>query len=643
MPEVLNGARVLVVDDTEANRYAVARILRLHGCEVTEAASGEEALRLYAEREFDLVTVDVRMPGMSGMEVCRRIKADPAGARTPLLQISASFTDDASRVRGLEAGADGYLVHPLDPALLAATARALLRMARAEEGLRESERRYRFLAESIPQIVWTAEPDGRVDYANSHWTGYTGFAPDADPNERWRDVVHPEDLAETEQAWADARASGRDYWVQHRLRRYDGAYRWFLSRATAMREPDGAIRSWFGSTTDIDEVRQTGERLRHAHKLEAVGRLAGGMAHEINNMMTAIIGFGGFALRRIGESHGAAEDVREMIKAANRSAGIVRQVLAFGRRQHVQLARMDLHDVLRDVRPMLLQLAASPIDVSFELMPSRALVVADRGQLEQLLVNVTLNARDAMATGGSLTFRTARVQLDDEFARRQPGIELRTGPYVELAIRDTGHGMTPEVLAHALEPFFTTKPVGQGSGLGLSTVYGIVKQSGGYVFLESEPGAGTTVRIYLAAAESADALPTPGPDAVRRGGEMVLVVEDEPMVRALASRALEEYGYRVVAAADGVEALAALDGPARDADLVLTDAAMPNLNGRQLADRIAVERPELPVLFMSAHGDAESLRRGLVPPAARLLQKPFTPEGLANAVRECLDIREVRT
>jgi PAS domain S-box-containing protein len=643
MPEALNGARVLVVDDTEANRYAVARVLRLHGCEVTEAASGEEALRLYGEREFDLVTVDVRMPGMNGMEVCRRIKADPAGARTPLLQISASFTDDASRVRGLEAGADGYLVHPLDPALLTATVRALLRMARAEEGLRESERRYRFLAESIPQIVWTAGPDGRVEYANSHWTGYTGFAPDADPNERWRDVVHPEDLAETEQAWDDALASGRDYWVQHRLRRYDGAYRWFLSRATAMREPDGAIRSWFGSTTDIDEVRQTGERLRHAHKLEAVGRLAGGMAHEINNMMTAIIGFGGFALRRIGEGHGAAEDVREMIKAANRSAGIVRQVLAFGRRQHVQLARMDLHDVLRDVRPMLLQLAASPIDVSFELMPSRALVVADRGQLEQLLVNLTLNARDAMPTGGTLTFRTARVQLDGDFARHQPGIELRTGPYVELSVRDTGHGMTPEVLARALEPFFTTKPVGQGSGLGLSTVYGIVKQNGGYVFLESEPGAGTTVRIYLAAAESADAVPVPGPDAVRRGGETVLVVEDEPMVRALAARALEEYGYRVVAAADGIEALAALAGPARDADLVLTDAAMPKLNGRQLADRLAVERPDLPVLFMSAHGDAESLRRGLVPPAARLLQKPFTPEGLANAVRECLDIREVRT
>jgi CheY-like chemotaxis protein len=260
-----------------------------------------------------------------------------------------------------------------------------------------------------------------------------------------------------------------------------------------------------------------------------------------------------------------------------------------------------------------------------------------------VIVNLMVNARDAMPAGGTLTFRTSRVQLDDEFVRGQPDIELRTGPYVELAVRDTGHGMTPEVLARALEPFFTTKPVGQGSGLGLSTVYGIVKQSGGYVFLESEPGAGTTVRIYLAAAESADPAPAPRPETVRRGGETVLVVEDEPMVRALAARALEEYGYRVVTAADGLEALAALDGPARGADLVLTDAAMPNLNGRQLADRLAVERPELPMLFMSAHGDAESLRRGLVPPGARLLQKPFTPEGLANAVRECLDIREVRT
>ena len=642
MPDALIGARVLVVDDTEANRYTIARILAASGCLVTEAASAPEALRLFATQDFDLLTLDVRMPDMSGIELCRRLKADPATASVPVLQISASFTDDASRVRGLEAGADGYLAHPLDPALLVASVRALLRMARAEERLRESERRYRFLAESIPQILWTATGDGTVVYVNSHLAEYTGLAAESALQGNWADLIHPDDIGETMTAWRDSLASGRDYWVQHRLRRHDGEYRWFLSRATAMRDVDGRVRSWFGTATDIEEVRQIGERLRHAHKLEAVGRLAGGMAHEINNMMTAIIGFGDFALRRIGESPAAA-DVREMVKAADRSAGIVRQVLAFGRRQHVQLVRLDLNDVIREVEPMLLQLLGPPIELALELVPGAAVVVADRGQLEQLLVNLALNARDAMPDGGRVVVQTCPVRLDDEFARRRPGIDVRPGSYLELSVRDTGHGMSPEVLARALEPFFTTKPVGQGSGLGLSTAYGIVKQSGGYVFLESEPGRGTTVRVYLCCAEAPDPVKPRDKQTARRGGETVLVVEDEPMVRSLTCRALEEYGYRVLAASDGLEALAVLAGAEGNVDLVLTDAAMPNLNGRQLAERMTALYPQLPVLFMSAYADAESIRRGLVPPDARLIQKPFTPEGLANTVRGFLDTREVHT
>ncbi len=641
MPDTLIGARILVVDDTEANRYAIGRILAAGGCRVTEAANAREALRLFAAEDFDLLTLDVRMPDMSGIELCRQLKADPATASVPVLQISASFTDDASRVRGLDAGADGYLTHPLDPALLVATVRALLRMARAEERLRESERRYRFLAESIPQIVWTASPEGTVDYVNNHLVEYTGLPAEAALQPNWADLIHPDDVGETMTAWRDSLASGRDYWVQHRLRRHDGEYRWFLSRASAMRDVDGRVRSWFGTATDIEEVRQTGERMRHAHKLEAVGRLAGGMAHEINNIMTAIIGFGEFALRQIGVSPGAA-DVREMVTAAERSAGIVRQVLAFGRRQHVQLARLDLNDIIRELEPMLLQLLAPPVELAFELAPGAAVAVADRGQLEQLLVNLALNARDAMPDGGRVVVHTRPVQLDDEFARRRPEIDLRPGSYIELSVRDTGHGMSPEVLARALEPFFTTKPVGQGSGLGLSTAYGIVKQSGGYVFLESEPGRGTTVRVYLCCADAVDPITPPEREPVRRGGETVLVVEDEPMVRALTCRALEEYGYRVRAASDGLAALAALaaDG---NVDLVLTDAAMPNLTGRQLAERITALYPQLPVLFMSAYADTESIRRGLVPPDARLIQKPFTPEGLASTVRGFLDTREVHT
>jgi two-component system cell cycle sensor histidine kinase/response regulator CckA len=367
-----------------------------------------------------------------------------------------------------------------------------------------------------------------------------------------------------------------------------------------------------------------------------VGQLAGGVAHEANNQMTVVLGAASFLLGRTDLPDTARKDLEYIREAAERTATITGQLLAFSRRQVVQAQVFDLDEVVRGLDGVLRRALGERSTLVLQLQAS-ARVKADPGQLSQVLLNLVLNARDAMPLGGRLTVESRVTQLTEAYVQQHPGITVRPGPYVVLSVSDTGHGMSPDTLSHLFEPFYTTKPVGQGTGLGLATVYGIVKQSGGYVWAYSELGQGTTFKVYLPLDQDAVALPKPAPATrTHAGDETILLVEDEPAVRQVTSRALQEYGYAVVEASGGHPALGVLKRNAGRIDLLITDVILPGMDGPTLARRAAELRPGLPVLFISGYTDHEIVQRGMLQEEQPFLQKPFTPEALATQVGELL-------
>jgi CheY-like chemotaxis protein len=358
-------------------------------------------------------------------------------------------------------------------------------------------------------------------------------------------------------------------------------------------------------------------------------------------MMTGVIGFSEFLLRSLDEGDARRGDVEEIIKAGTRAADVTRQLLAFTRQQFLQPQVLDINSVVGDMEKLLRRSLGEGHVLDLQLSPEVGQLRADRGQLEQVLINLVINARDAMAGHGRVTIETRKAVWDEVYAQRHGGVDLPLGNYVLMAVTDTGCGMDADVQACIFEPFFTTKPIGQGTGLGLSTVYGIVKQSGGYVWVYSEPEHGSVFKVYLPAADPAatgPTLPEPEPAPVR-GTESILIIEDEEMVRNLASRGLRDQGYSVVEARNGAEALQYIEQHPGSIDLVISDVVMPEMGGRELAGILARREPDLPVLYMSGYTGDDVMHRGLLDPGAPFQQKPFTPVGLAAKVRSMLDQR----
>lgn len=380
-------------------------------------------------------------------------------------------------------------------------------------------------------------------------------------------------------------------------------------------------------------------QFRHAQKMEAVGRLAGGVAHDFNNLLTAILGYADLAAEKIGDGHAALADLEEVRRAGERASGLTRQLLAFSRKQILKLEHADLNGLVKDLQRLLERLIGEDIRLVTKPCAEPLLVRADRGQFEQVVVNLAVNARDAMPGGGRLTIEAFPVELDQEYAASAGG--LVPGRYAALAISDTGHGIPAEILPRVFEPFFTTKQPGKGTGLGLSTSYGIVKQLGGHISVYSEPGTGTTFRVYLPLVSGA----APGPDGavavlpLTGGGETVLLVEDEAQVRAITSKLLSRLGYQVLEAADGPRAIALAEKFAGKIDLLLTDVIMPGMNGQELAARLAAIRPSLRVVFASGYTANAIHDHGILHPGIDLLEKPFTAASLAAKLREVLDRR----
>ncbi len=504
--------------------------------------------------------------------------------------------------------------------------------------LAESQTRLRLLTDALPQIIWTAAPDGRIEYCNERWTDWTGLPVEAALGDGWTTVLHADDLEPTTQAWATSAGAGTErHEHSQRFRMRDGTYRWVLSTAVSQRDGDGRVLRWYGVTTDIHDRVTAEQQWRQAQRLQAAGKLAGGVAHEVNNMMTVVLGFGALMRERL-KGDPASDDIEQMIRAADRAAGVTKQLLAYSRQQQLDPVVVDLQTIVRELAPALERVLGS--DRRLVIGWSEPIYVrVDRGQVEQVLINLVANARDATKTDGEIRIEVGRRFVDHAELERQHEAEIIPGEFAWVRVQDRGIGMDAETVSQVFEPFFTTKAVGEGTGLGLSMVYGIVRQHGGYVMIDSQVDVGTTVTVHLPLArapmESGEETSLP---SATRGSGRILVVEDEPMVRALARRALERQGYDVVVVTDGAAALWLLE--AGRIDLVLTDVVMPRMTGKELADRVWDQYPGLPVLFMTGYSSDDVLRRGLVVAGASFIQKPFSPEALVEAVGRLLDSGE---
>jgi len=531
--------------------------------------------------------------------------------------------------------------------LVAATAGLILilerRGTRDRTLLRQSEERYRRIAESITDYVYTVRVEAGRPIATEHHagcqavTGYTATELAADES-LWLTMIAPEDRQAVLEQSECALLGGAPGPLEHRLIRKDGTSSWIKRTIVPALDESGAVVSYDCVIRDITERRTLQEQLRQAHKMEAVGQLAGGIAHDFNNLLTVIRGYADLARSSLHEDGPARADIDEVLVAADRAVELTGQLLAFSRRQVLQPQVLDASAATIRLAPMLRRLLGEHIELDTSHSLSHGRIVVDPGQLEQVIINLAVNARDAMLDGGRLTIETADVALATQDEAAPLGIN--PGSYVVLTVSDTGLGMDEETRARAFEPFFTTKEPGKGTGMGLATVYGIVKQSHGSVSLSSEPGRGTTFRIYFPGSDQEaidiDARSHDEP-ADLLGRETVLLVEDDAVVRRFASRALADHGYLVLEAADGATAMTLAESHTGGIDLLVTDVVMPAMNGHELADRLRAAHLSPIVLYVSGFPEDHLDFEDLTEPGVGFLPKPYSVDELARAIRNLLD------
>jgi PAS domain S-box-containing protein len=520
---------------------------------------------------------------------------------------------------------------------LAGVALDITSRVRAEQAVRASEERLRTLFEAVNLIVLGLDAEGCVEYVNPFFLALSGYSAGEVIGEAWVDRFVPEEGRESlSTAFRELLAHGANRHHRNPILTRDGRTRAISWHNTVVRDTEGRPAGTLSIGEDVTEHELLEEQFRQAQKMEAVGRLAGGIAHDFNNLLTVIGGHSELLLSELPPADPHRADLEAIHRAGESASSLTRQLLAFSRQQVLAPRVLELNSVVMAAEVMLRRLLGEDVRLLLRLAPALGAVRADAGQLEQVLMNLAINARDAMPRGGDLILETANIAVDDA-----NGTEISSGtpgPYVLLRVADSGVGMDAATRARLFEPFFTTKDEGKGTGLGLATVYAIVKQSGGFLRVRSELGEGATFEVYLprvAGALSASKSVPDGP--VARGSETVLLVEDSAPVRAIARLVLERQGYTVVEAPEATVAIAHAERLRRPLHLLLTDLVMPGMNGRDLADRVLEIRPDLRVLFMSGYTSDSALRAGVVEGGMPYLQKPFTAEGLARKVREVLD------
>jgi PAS domain S-box-containing protein len=510
---------------------------------------------------------------------------------------------------------------------------------RIRHQLVQREELFRLISENAADMIAVVDVNGKRLYNSPSCARILGNTNEELENTSFFDQVHPDDRQVAEQAAKEACRRGETRTVQYRMRHKDGSWHVIESGASAILNAQKEVEKLVIVNRDVSEQRQLEEKFRQAQKMEAVGRLSGGVAHDFNNLLGVIIGYAEFLQESLDAENGLRSSVDEILKAGKRAASLTRQLLAFSRQQVLDPKVLDLNGVVSDMDKMLRRMIGEDVELSTVLGPELGRVKADQGQVEQVLMNLAVNARDAMPDGGKLVVSTENMIMDEAFTRRYP-YPVQAGPYVCLTVSDSGIGMDAETKARAFEPFFTTKEKGKGTGLGLSTVYGVVKQSGGYIDIYSAPGAGTTFKIYLPRVTEAIAADAPsGAITSFTGNETILLAEDEGSLRTLTRNTLEQCGYKVLAAKDGVDALEVSEHFDGAIDLLLTDMVMPGMSGQALAHELTRRRPDIRLAYMSGYTGQTVGSQGPIDPGSVFLLKPFTRELLTRKIREALDRR----
>jgi two-component system cell cycle sensor histidine kinase/response regulator CckA len=650
-------ARILIVDDERHNRRLLEVMLSPEGFRLQTASGGEEALAMVAEQPPDLILLDIMMPGMNGYEVATRLKSHVATKHIPVILVTA-LDDRNARLLGLNAGAEDFLTKPVDRVELSVRVRNLLRlkahgdfhdkygrMLEGEVGSRtadliESERLYRSTFDAAPVGIVHVGLDGRWLRVNQRLCDLLGYSREELQGIAVQALPQSEMVAGEAEAFRRMAEGTLDRYMadEKQYRRRDGGFVWARVNVSVHRDSEGRPQHFISVIEDITERRKLEAQVRQAGKMDAIGSLAAGIAHDFNNVLTVIVSYAGMLSSDLKEGDPMRADLDEIKGAGQRAVTLTRQLLAFSRQQVLQPKAVDLTEVVAGMEKMLRRLIGEDVELAVTGTPGLEKILLDPGQVEQVIMNLAVNARDAMPLGGKLTIETAEVVLDDVYASEHVGV--KPGPHLMLAVSDTGSGMDKPTQARIFEPFFTTKEIGKGTGLGLSTVFGIVRQSGGTIWVYSEPGEGTTFKVYFPRADgavvAATELPQPDPLTLR-GAETILLVEDDERVRILARTILRRYGYNVLEAQSGGDAFLLCEQHTATIHLLLTDVVMPRMSGRQLAERLSPLRPAMKVLYMSGYTDDAVMRHGILDSTVAFIQKPLTPETLTRKVREVLD------
>jgi two-component system cell cycle sensor histidine kinase/response regulator CckA len=636
--------RLLILEDTPHDAELIIAVLEDAGyvCRWDRVETREDFLKRLDRPDFDIALCDFSLPALDGLTALalftkRRLDI-------PFIFVSSTPGEEVA-IECLKAGATDYVIKPHLARLAPVVTRALREKSQqrkrrqAEQALRESEERLQAILDNSPALIYTQDTECRFTFVNRQFETLFKVEKDQIKTSFPHDIF-PEEIAATLVSYCAKVLEEKAPKEFEEVILHDDGPHTYVSIRFPLFDSSQAVSGLCTISTDVTGGKLLEEQLRQAQKMEAIGRLAGGVAHDFNNLLTAIIGYSQIVLASLGPNDLLRKEVDEIQKAGKRASSLTSQLLAFSRRQILQPRVLDLNVIVSNTVKMLRRLIGEDIHLVTILASDLGHVKIDPGQMEQVIMNLAVNARDAMPRGGKLTVETSNTLLDDTYAREH--ISMQPGPYVMLAVTDTGVGMNAETRSHIFEPFFTTKETAMGTGLGLSMVYGIVKQSGGYIWVYSEPGEGTTFKIYFPQIEEAEDSALQRDDAgyLPRGTETILLVEDEQSVRDLTVRILSELGYTVIEASNGEEALQISSERAHgEIDLLLTDVVMPQMSGKLLTDMVKAARPGIKVLFSSGYTDNALVHHGSLEPGTAFLQKPFSPSGLARKVREVLDKR----
>jgi two-component system, cell cycle sensor histidine kinase and response regulator CckA len=619
----LEGIRALLVEDNPGDARLFLELVRETGAgylKLEHVDRLDKALSRLSSEHFDVVLLDLSLPDEQGLTTLLRAHAH--APKVPIV-ILTGLDDEAVAVRAVRAGAQDYLVKGrVDGDLLVRSMRYATERWRAVEALERREEHYRSLIEHSLDLISILNVDGTIRYVSPSHERVLGYGSDELVGQNAFNFIHPDDLAGVKENFTRSEGAAS---LEFRFRHKDASWRMLESFGRNLSHVPG-VSGLVVNSRDVTDRKRLEEQLHHSQRLEAVGRLAGGVAHDFNNLLMIITGYSQMLLDGMRPGDPARADLEQVVKAAERATDLTRQLLAFSRRQVVRPAILNLNQLVHDMDRMLRRVLGEDIKLIASFSPGLKTVRADPGQLEQVILNIVVNARDAMPRGGKLTLETSNIEVTEEFARTHPAPKV--GHYAMLSLQDTGVGMDAGVLSRLFEPFFTTKE--KGTGLGLSTSYGIIKQSGGDIGVESKPGQGATFHIYLPVTdEPAEPMDPPPGSPVPRGAETILLVEDEDGVRGVVESMLTRHGYNVLSTASSEEAMAFAEGYAGRIHLLITDIRMPGMGGRTMAESLIAQRPETKVLYVSGYGGplASDTTSGF-------LQKPFTTDELTRKIRD---------